>query len=69
MEKTVTLTHPVYAGVSIRDLLKWCIFSCHYGVVKSVYGEKADVLFRDTDNLCYFIETDDLYTDLKSDDL
>ena len=68
MEKTtVTLNRPVYAGVSILDISKWHMYSFHYDVVKSVYGEKADVCFSDTDSLCYFIETDDLYGDLKSD--
>ena len=68
MEKTtVTLNRPVYAGVSILDISKWHMYSIHYDVVKSVYGEKADVCFSDTDSLCYFIETDDLYKDLKSD--
>ena len=68
MEKTtVTLNRPVYAGVSTLDISKWHMYSFHYDVVKSVYGEKADVCFSDTDSLCYFIETDDLYGDLKSD--
>ena len=41
------------------------MYSFHCDVVK--YGEKADVCFRVTDSLSYFIETDDLYGDLKQD--
>ena len=60
----VTLNCPVYARVSNSRYIK---VSFHYNVVKCVYSEKADVCFSDTDSLCYFIETDDFFGDLKSD--
>ena len=36
----------------------------HYNHILSVYGERAKLLFPDTDSLTYHIRTDDLYKDM-----
>lgn len=36
-------------------------------MVKAKYGDKAKLLFTDTDSLCYHIETEDAYKDLEGD--
>ena len=47
------------------DLSKQLMAEFHYDFIKKQYGEKAQLCFTDTDSLCYEIETDDLWTDLK----
>ena len=46
MEKTTVTLNNVYAGVSILDISKSHMYSFHYDVVNSVYGEKACLLQR-----------------------
>ena len=60
----IVLNRPIYAGFCILDLAKLLMFQFHYDFVKSTYGEKAQLLFTDTDSLCYEIETHDLYQDM-----
>jgi hypothetical protein len=43
------------------------MYEFHYKHIKKKYGEKAKLLFTDTDSLCYEIETKDLYKDMKKD--
>ncbi len=40
------------------------MYDYHYGNVKSMYGNRAKLLFTDTDSLCYSIETGDVYKDM-----
>lgn len=41
------------------------MYDFHYKHVKSTQGGNAELLFTDTDSLCYNIFTNDLYTDLE----
>ena len=34
------------------------MYNFHYGYIKEMYGKKASLLFTDTDNLCYAMETE-----------
>ena len=58
---------PVYCGMSVLDISKICIYDFHYNYIKPKYGEKAELLFTDTDSLCYEIQTDDFFKDISKD--
>ena len=59
IKETITLNRPAYVGMSILDLSK----TFHYKYIKKNYGEKAMLLFTDTDSLTYEIEANDVYRD------
>ncbi len=66
MEKTtVRLNKPIKIGMTILDLSKTLMYRFHYDYVKPKWGSKAALLFTDTDSLCYEIQTDDFYEDIK----
>jgi hypothetical protein len=68
MEKTtVKFDKPIQIGMTILDLSKTLMYEFHYDYVKLTWGDKAALLFTDTDSLCYEIQTDDFYTDIKDD--
>ena len=43
------------------------MFDFHYNYIRKKYGDKAELLFTDTDSLMYLIQTDDFYHDIKKD--
>ena len=43
------------------------MFDFHYNFIRKKYGNKAELLFTDTDSLMYLIQTDDFYSDIKHD--
>jgi len=58
---------PVHLGMCILDLSKNLMFDFHYNYIKHKYGDKAQLLYTDTDSLIYDIETDDVYADISDD--
>ena len=68
MKKTsLTMNKPVYLGMSILDLSKTLMFDFHYKYIKPKYGNKAKLLFTDTDSFLYEIQTEDFYKDISGD--
>ena len=65
MAKTkIKYDKPVYLGTCILDLSKLLMYEFHYDYIKPMYGDKAKLLFTDTDSLCYEIQTEDVYEDM-----
>ena len=67
IKETLTLNRPAYVGMCILDLSKTLMYDFHYNYIKSKYGDKAKLLFTDTDSLTHEIETKDVYQDFWND--
>ena len=67
IKETITLNRPAYVGMCILDLSKTLMYDFHYNYIKKKYGNKARLLFTDTDSLTYEIETEDVYKNFWND--
>ena len=66
-KRRLLFNKPSYVGMCILDLSKTLMYDFHYSFIKAKYGEKAILLFTDTDSLCYVIKTEDVFEDLNKD--
>jgi hypothetical protein len=53
----------VYTGVAVLELSKLTMLKHWYGSVKPQYGDRATLVYTDTDSLVTRIETEDVYVD------
>ncbi|CAB3991572.1 Hypothetical predicted protein, partial [Paramuricea clavata] len=67
MKTSVKLNKPIYLGMSILDISKILMYDLHYNYIKPKYGDNAELLFTDTDSLCYEIKTEDFFKDISDD--
>ena len=67
VKTSVTLDKPSYVGMCILDLSKVLMYNFHYNHMLPKYGvDMLQLLFTDTDSLCYHIITNDVYNDMQS---
>ena len=43
------------------------MYECHYDYIRKKYGDRAKLLFTDTDSLAYEIKTVDFYANIAND--
>ena len=68
MTKTILyLNRPIYFRFTIFYLSKVLMYQFHYDYMKRKYGSTANVLFTDTDNICYEVKTEDVFEDILQD--
>jgi len=60
------LNRPIYIGQAILDNSKLLMYDFWYNHIKAEYGNKASLLYTDTDSLLFQVETDDVYADMKA---
>ena len=67
IKETLMLNRPAYVSMCILDLSKTLMYDFHYNYIKKRYGDRAKLLFTDTDSFTYEIETKDVYKDFWND--
>ena len=67
LKKKVVQDKPRYVGFTVLELSKLHMYNFHYNYIIPKYGDKAKLLFTDTDSLMYEIEIDDFYRDISPD--
>ena len=68
MKKTeVYFNKPIYVGQAIVDLSKTLMFDFHYNYIREKLGDRAELLFTDTDSLMHLIQKEDFYQDINKD--
>lgn len=64
-KQEIVYDKPIFIGFCVLEIAKYIMYDFHYGFIKQKYGNKATLLYTDTDSLIYRIFTDDIYVDIK----
>lgn len=67
LRSKLVLRKPVYTGFTVLELSKVLMYDFHYHYIKVKYGPRTQLLFTNTDSLCYCIQTEDVYRDMQLD--
>jgi hypothetical protein len=67
LKQKLYLNRPIYVGFSILNLSKTLMYDFHYNYMKKTYGPNAQLLFTDTDSVCYAISTEYVHQDMIKD--
>lgn len=62
----VILDRPIYIGFTVLEYAKTHLYKFHYNFIKNKYKNRARLCYTDTDSLLYFINTEDVYEDIKT---
>ena len=60
----VLLNKPVYVGVGVLDVSKTLMLDYWYNHIKPTYGDRARMLYTDTDSFVIEFQTPDIYADV-----
>ena len=65
IKSKLTLHRPVYTGQTILDNSKLFMYDFWYNRLRAHYGDKASLLYTDTDSLLFQVQTEDVYNDMR----
>jgi hypothetical protein len=66
LKKEVKLNKPIFIGQNVLDESKYIMYNFHYNfMLEKFKRENIDLLFTDTDSLCYHIRNQDPYEIIK----
>ena len=66
-KKQITLNKPIFIGQTVLDQSKFLMYDFHYNfMLKKIKRKNIDLLFTDTDSLCYHIKNEDPFEIIKN---